>query len=66
MDHLAKTFRKYLGDDIVLFTTDGDDAKFLKCGAHANLFTTIDFGPGNVFNNSSCFWVVVIMYDFLN
>ena len=37
-------FRKYLGDDVILFTTDGGFG--LKCGTLPSLFTTIDFGAG--------------------
>ena len=45
--HLAQTFRQILGDNVVLFTTDGSGTNFLKCGAHPDLLTTVDFGPGN-------------------
>ncbi|XP_078395636.1 beta-galactosidase [Cetorhinus maximus] len=44
--HLLKLFRHYLGDEIVLFTTDGADQTYLKCGSLQGLYATVDFGPG--------------------
>ncbi|XP_041039366.1 beta-galactosidase isoform X2 [Carcharodon carcharias] len=44
--HLLKLFRYYLGDEIVLFTTDGADQTYLKCGSLQGLYATVDFGPG--------------------
>ena len=45
LSHLHQTFRKYLGDTVVLFTTDGDASYLLKCGANPSLFyATVDFG----------------------
>ncbi|XP_034544344.1 beta-galactosidase [Notolabrus celidotus] len=46
MRHLSKLFRSYLGDDVVLFTTDGAGVGFLKCGSIQGLYATVDFGPG--------------------
>lgn len=46
MRHLSKLFRSYLGDDVVLFTTDGDGIGYLKCGSIQGLYATVDFGPG--------------------
>ncbi|XP_073503433.1 beta-galactosidase-1-like protein [Phyllobates terribilis] len=43
--HLHAMFRLYLGDDVVLFTTDGNADYFLKCGTLQDLYTTVDFGP---------------------
>ncbi|XP_045153612.1 beta-galactosidase [Echinops telfairi] len=43
---LQKLFRHHLGDDVVLFTTDGWSEAFLKCGALQGLYATVDFGPG--------------------
>ncbi|KFO20163.1 beta-galactosidase-1-like protein [Fukomys damarensis] len=43
MGHLAGLFRALLGDEIVLFTTDGPEG--LKCGSLPELYTTVDFGP---------------------
>ncbi|XP_075037097.1 beta-galactosidase-1-like protein [Mixophyes fleayi] len=45
MRHLNALFRLYLGDDVVLFTTDGNADYFLKCGTLQDLYTTVDFGP---------------------
>ena len=45
LGHLHATFRKYLGDNVVLFTTDGDVDTLLKCGTDPSLFyATVDFG----------------------
>lgn len=44
MRHLAGLFRTLLGDEILLFTTDGPQG--LRCGSLQGLYTTIDFGPG--------------------
>lgn len=45
MRHLHTMFRLYLGDDVVLFTTDGNADYFLKCGTLQDLYATVDFGP---------------------
>ncbi|ELU13067.1 hypothetical protein CAPTEDRAFT_174701 [Capitella teleta] len=44
--HLRDLFKSYLGDDIVLFTTDGDGDGYLKCGAINGTLATVDFGAG--------------------
>ncbi|KAM7419335.1 hypothetical protein PAMA_016449 [Pampus argenteus] len=44
--HLSKLFRSYLGEEVVLFTTDGAGLGYLKCGSIQNLYATVDFGPG--------------------
>ncbi|KAG7167991.1 Beta-galactosidase-like 2 [Homarus americanus] len=36
-----------LGDDVVLFTTDGDGASYLKCGKIPGVYSTVDFGSGS-------------------
>lgn len=46
MKHLYQLFRKYLGPDVVLFTTDGAGTGFLKCGTLEGIYATVDFGPG--------------------
>lgn len=43
--HLLTIFRIYLGDDVVLFTTDGNTDKELRCGSLQGLLATVDFGP---------------------
>ncbi|KAI9525376.1 Beta-galactosidase [Dissostichus eleginoides] len=48
MRHLTKLFRSHLGEEVVLFTTDGAGLNFLKCGSVQGLYATVDFGPGNV------------------
>ncbi|XP_023418297.1 beta-galactosidase-1-like protein isoform X2 [Cavia porcellus] len=45
MRHLAGLFRALLGDEILLFTTDGPEG--LKCGSLPGLYTTVDFGPAD-------------------
>nr|XP_033802411.1 beta-galactosidase-1-like protein isoform X3 [Geotrypetes seraphini] len=45
MRHLYKLFRNILGDQVVLFTTDGNSDKELKCGTLQGLYATVDFGP---------------------
>lgn len=44
--HLSKLFRYFLGDEVILFTTDGDGEAYLKCGSLQGLYATIDFSPG--------------------
>ena len=45
MLHLYKMFSDILGDDVVLFTTDGDSDGYLKCGTLTPyLYATVDFG----------------------
>ncbi|XP_076858236.1 beta-galactosidase-1-like protein isoform X2 [Brachyhypopomus gauderio] len=44
MRHLHKLFRFFLGEDVVLFTTDGNTDKELVCGTLEGLYATIDFG----------------------
>ncbi|XP_070776050.1 beta-galactosidase [Enoplosus armatus] len=46
MRHLSKLFRSHLGNDVVLFTTDGAGLGYLKCGSIQDLYATVDFGPG--------------------
>ncbi|KAM6339196.1 beta-galactosidase [Podargus strigoides] len=43
---LLKLFRQHLGDEVVLFTTDGASQFHLRCGALQGLYATVDFGPG--------------------
>lgn len=45
--HLTQLFRSYLGDKVVLFTTDGAGVGYLKCGSIQGLYATVDFGPGS-------------------
>ncbi|KFV19171.1 Beta-galactosidase, partial [Tauraco erythrolophus] len=44
---LLKLFRRHLGDEVVLFTTDGASQFHLRCGALQGLYATVDFGPGS-------------------
>nr|KAF6353283.1 galactosidase beta 1 like [Pipistrellus kuhlii] len=45
MKHLAGLFRALLGEEILLFTTDGPQG--LKCGSLKGLYATVDFGPAD-------------------
>lgn len=46
MRHLRTLFRFFLGEDTVLFTTDGNTDKEMSCGTLEGLYATIDFGTG--------------------
>ncbi|KAM3624499.1 uncharacterized protein V6R79_024275 [Siganus canaliculatus] len=46
MRHLTQLFRFHLGDEVVLFTTDGGGVNYLKCGSIQGLYATVDFGAG--------------------
>lgn len=52
MRHLRTLFRFFLGEDTVLFTTDGNTDKEMRCGTLQGLYATVDFGTG-VFRWSS-------------
>ncbi|KAM5279887.1 beta-galactosidase [Ctenodactylus gundi] len=43
---LQKRFHYYLGDNVLLFTTDGASPKFLQYGTLQGLYATVDFGVG--------------------
>jgi len=47
MTQMEKLYRKYLGDDVILFTTDPIVDQAVECGSLPSLFTTVDFGAGN-------------------
>uniref|UniRef100_A0A8C5HT96 Beta-galactosidase-like n=1 Tax=Gouania willdenowi TaxID=441366 RepID=A0A8C5HT96_GOUWI len=44
MRHLRTLFRFFLGEDVVLFTTDGNTDKEMTCGTLQGLYATVDFG----------------------
>uniref|UniRef100_A0A7N6B1J5 Beta-galactosidase n=1 Tax=Anabas testudineus TaxID=64144 RepID=A0A7N6B1J5_ANATE len=44
MRHLRTLFRFFLGEDTVLFTTDGNTDREMMCGTLEGLYATIDFG----------------------
>nr|XP_053646960.1 beta-galactosidase-like [Cherax quadricarinatus] len=44
--HLRDLVRQGVGDNVVLFTTDGDGASYLKCGKIPGVYSTVDFGSG--------------------
>ena len=41
---LEQIFREFLGNDVILFTVDGDSENLLKCGTIPSLYATVDFG----------------------
>eukprot|EP00069_Balaena_mysticetus_P013789 bmy_21984T0 len=43
---LQKRFQYHLGEDVLLFTTDGVHERLLQCGALQGLYATVDFGAG--------------------
>ncbi|CAG09307.1 unnamed protein product [Tetraodon nigroviridis] len=47
MRHLRTLFRLFLGEETVLFTTDGNTDKEMSCGTLEGLYATIDFGTDN-------------------
>ncbi|XP_036122312.1 beta-galactosidase isoform X1 [Molossus molossus] len=49
---LQKRFHYHLGNDVVLFTTDGENEKLMHCGALQGLYATVDFGPGANITNA--------------
>ena len=44
--HLRDLFKQYLGNDVVLFTTDGAGPGYLVCGPIPDVYAGVDFGPG--------------------
>uniref|UniRef100_A0A3B4WUE2 Galactosidase, beta 1-like n=1 Tax=Seriola lalandi dorsalis TaxID=1841481 RepID=A0A3B4WUE2_SERLL len=44
MRHLRTLFRFLLGEDTILFTTDGNTDKEMSCGSLEGLYATLDFG----------------------
>ena len=48
MGNLRDLFKQHLGDDIVYFTTDGNNENYLKCGTVDGVYPTIDF---NIYQN---------------
>uniref|UniRef100_A0A8C4GE87 Beta-galactosidase n=1 Tax=Dicentrarchus labrax TaxID=13489 RepID=A0A8C4GE87_DICLA len=51
MRHLRTLFRFFLGEDTVLFTTDGNTDREMTCGTLEGLYATVDFGTGWYSNN---------------
>uniref|UniRef100_A0A8C2FRP6 Galactosidase, beta 1-like n=1 Tax=Cyprinus carpio TaxID=7962 RepID=A0A8C2FRP6_CYPCA len=55
MRHLHTLFRLFLGEDVILFTTDGNTDKEMICGTLEGLYATIDFGTVFLRNFNSIF-----------
>lgn len=47
MRHLRTLFTFFLGEDTVLFTTDGNTDREMTCGTLQGLYATVDFGTEN-------------------
>ena len=45
--HLYTLFKEALGEEAVLFSTDGCSAQLLECGSIPEIFSTVDFGIGS-------------------
>ncbi|XP_075738352.1 beta-galactosidase-like isoform X1 [Rhipicephalus microplus] len=45
--YLRDIMRHYLGDDVIFYTTDGDNDEILKCGKLDGAYTTVDFDTGS-------------------
>ena len=43
--YLEQLFRRYLGNDVILFTVDIHRSFFFACGSIPSLYATVDFGP---------------------
>lgn len=52
MSHLRDQAIKHLGDDVVLYTTDGDADDYVRCGKVPGVYATVDFGPGTNVTNA--------------
>ena len=44
--HLRNEFIRYLGKDVLLFTTDGASIGYLNSGTIDGVYATVDFAPG--------------------
>lgn len=46
--HMRDLVRNGVGPNAVLFTTDGDGVGYLKCGKIPEVYSTVDFGSGQI------------------
>ena len=46
--NLRDYIRKFLGNKVVLFTTDGNGDGYLQCGKVPGVYATVDFGAGKI------------------
>lgn len=44
--HMRDLIRSGLGDNVLLFSTDGSGTGYLKCGKIPGVYSTVDFGSG--------------------
>ncbi|KAA0199146.1 hypothetical protein HAZT_HAZT000072, partial [Hyalella azteca] len=45
--HLRELLKNHLGDQVLLYTTDGGSTSYLKCGKVQEVYATVDFGTGH-------------------
>ena len=50
MAHLRDLVRKYLGPEIIMYTTDGASDDFVRCGMVPEAYITVDFGKDRIKN----------------
>ena len=50
--HLRNEFIRYLGKDVLLFTTDGAGIGYLNSGTIDDVYATVDFAPGQLNDKS--------------
>ena len=46
---LRDQVKSVLGDDVVIYTTDGAGDNYLKCGKVEGTYATVDFGGGQLY-----------------
>ena len=46
MVRLRDLSQELLGEEVILYTTDGNGIDYLRCGSVAGAYATVDFGPG--------------------
>ena len=52
LQQMESMIRHYVGEDVILFTTDPIVDQAVQCGSISTLFRTIDFGAGNDVKNA--------------
>jgi hypothetical protein len=63
---LRNIFRNIVGDAAVLYTTDGSQPSYLRCGKIEGVYATVDFGTGNrSYSCVLCFFLCSFLIYFL-
>ena len=52
LTHLRESTKAHLGNDVILFTTDGNSLEKLQCGKIPEVYATVDFGTRDNVNKS--------------